>query len=198
MENLSIAFIRHFVELHAVMVYFVIFLGLIIEGEIVVIFAGIFSHLGSINIYISFIAVILGGITKAFLGYMIGFYLNKHHAHNTFINKIERKISYLFPHFNERPFWSIFISRFFLFGIGWLTLVFSGFKKVSIKIYARAEAISLVIWSILFLALGSFFSYTALSISHDVRKFLGVILLFFILFFIVEKVVSFIIELFEI
>jgi len=82
MENLSIAFIRHFVELHAVMVYFVIFLGLIIEGEIVVIFAGIFSHLGSINIYISFIAVILGGITKAFLGYMIGFYLNKHHAHN--------------------------------------------------------------------------------------------------------------------
>ena len=63
--------------------------------------------------------------------------------------------------------------------------------------FVRAEAYSLALWSIGFLALGHFFSFTALSISRDVRKFIGVILIFFILFFILERVVAFIVELFN-
>jgi len=198
MEYLSISVIRHFVEVHAIIVYLIIFFGVIIEGEIVVIFAGIFSYLGSINIFVALVAIILGGTTKSFLGYVIGFSLNKYHSHNPFIKKIERRISYFLPRFNERPFWSIFISRFFVFGIGWFTVVFSGFRKIPLKIYARAEAFSLGIWSIGVLALGFFFGYTALSISRDVRYFLGIILIFFIMFFILEKIISFLIELFEI
>jgi hypothetical protein len=45
------------------------------------------------------------------------------------------------------------------------------------------------------LSIGFFFSYTALSISRDVRKFLGIILVFFLIFFVIEKIVAFIIEL---
>lgn len=198
MENISISTIRHFIEVHAIIVYFVIFLGVIIEGEIVVIFAGIFSYLGSINIFLALLSVVLGGAMKSYLGYTIGFYLNKHQAHNSFINKIERRISSLLPHFNEKPFWSIFISRFFVFGIGWFTLVFSGYRKVPIRTYLKAEALSLSIWSVGIILLGFSFSHTALSISRDVRNFLGMIIIFFILFFILEKIIAFMIELFEI
>jgi len=198
MEHISILTIRHFVEIHAIIVYFVIFLGVIMEGEIVVIFAGIFSYLGSINIFVALIAIILGGVAKSSIGYVIGYFLNKYHSQNNFIKKIERRMFSFLPHFCDRPFWSIFISRFFIFGIGWFTIVFSGFKRIPLKIYVKAEAFSLLIWSILILALGFSFGYTALSISRDVRNFLGIILLFFILFFILEKVVAFIIELFEI
>lgn len=198
MEYISISTIRSFIEVHAVLVYFVIFLGVILEGEIVVIFAGIFSHLGSINIFIALIAVILGGATKSFLGYFIGYSLNKHHSHNTFIQKVERRISSLLPHFKDKPFWSIFISRFFLFGIGWFTLVFSGYRNVPIRTYIKAEAMSLSIWSVGVILLGFSFSHTALSISRDVRNFLVMIIIFFILFFILEKMIAFMIELFEI
>ncbi len=198
MEHISIGAIRHFIEINAVTVYLIIFLGVILEGEIVVIFAGIFSHLSSINIFIAFFAIIMGGAMKSFLGYLIGSSLNKYHSHRNFIQRIELKMSSFLPHFGERPFWSIFISRFFVFGIGWFTLIFSGYKKVPIKVYIKAEVISLIIWSILMLLLGYFFSYTALSVSRDVRNFIGIILLFFILFFILEKVVAFILELFEI
>lgn len=197
MENLSINFISNFVEAHAVIVYLVIIIGVILEGEIVVILAGIFSHLGSINPIIALFCVIIGGASKSFLGYTIGFHLQLKHSHRPFLGKIERRISYFLPHFNEQPFWSIFISRFFLLGMGWFTLVFSGYRKVSIKIYAKAEALSLAIWSVGVLALGFFFSYTALSISKDVRNFLGIILVFFIGFFILERVIALIIELFE-
>jgi len=198
MEHISISALRHFVEIHAVIVYFLIFLGVILEGEIVVIFAGIFSYLGSIHLLIALFAVILGGAAKSFLGYSVGSLLNKYHSHNGFIQKIEKRMMSFMPHFDDKPFWSIFVSRFFVFGIGWITLIFSGYKKVPVRIYAKAEAVSLGIWSVVVLGLGFFFSYTALSISRDIRNFLLIILLFFILFFILEKVTAFIIGLFQI
>jgi membrane protein DedA with SNARE-associated domain len=92
MEHFSILALRHFVEIHAIIVYLLIFLGVIFEGEIVVIFAGIFSYLGSIHLFIALFAVILGGVAKSFLGYLIGSLLNKHHSNNNFIHKIEKRM----------------------------------------------------------------------------------------------------------
>ncbi|MBU0612035.1 hypothetical protein KKA39_01205 [Patescibacteria group bacterium] len=198
MEHLSINLIRHFVETHALLGYFFTFLGVVLEGEVAVIFAGIFSHLGSLNIFIALSCVICGGLTKSIIGYTIGTYLGKKHSHRAFLKTMERRVSYFFPNFSKRPFISIFISRFFILGIGWFTLIYSGYRKVSLRIYARAEFMSLMIWSVGVLALGYFFSFTALSISRDVRNFLGMILIFFILFFVLEKVITFVFELLEI
>jgi membrane protein DedA with SNARE-associated domain len=197
-HHLSINLIRYFVEAHALTAYLLIILGVIIEGEIVVILAGIFSHLGSLNPLIALLFIIIGGTIKSTTGYFIGYYLQINHSHKPFLNKVEKRIAYFLPHFNDRPFWSIFISRFFILGIGWFTIIFSGYRKVPLKIYAKAEAFSLGIWAVGVLALGYFFSYTALSVSRDVRKFIGIILLFFIAFFILEKIIAFFIELFEI
>ncbi len=195
MEHISLSVIRHFIEIHVIIVYFVIFFGVIIEGEIVVILAGIFSFLGLINIFIAFPMIILGGVTKSFLAYTIGYYLNKNHSHKPFISMMERKISFFLPKFNERQFWSIFTSRFIILGVGWFTLLFSGYKKVPLKIYIKAESYSLILWSIFFFGLGHFFSYTAFSISRDIRKFFVIMLVFLIIFFITEKFITFLVRL---
>lgn len=192
--NITINLLKHFVEMYAIGAYVLIFLGVIIEGEVVVILAGIFAHLGSINIFFAFIATILGGFTKSTLGYTAGYYLEKHHSKRTFIQRTESKIAYFLPKFKEKPFWSIFISRFFILGLNWFTLIYSGYKKVNLRTYIKAEACSLFLWSIIMLSLGYIFSYTALSVGRDVRKFLGLLVLFFIAFFILERIVSFILE----
>jgi membrane protein DedA with SNARE-associated domain len=192
---ITINFLRHFVEMYAIGAYLLIFFGVLIEGEIVVILAGIFAHLGSINIFSAFVATILGGLTKSTLGYTAGYLIEKHHSKRVFIQRTESKISYFLPKFAEKPFWSIFISRFFILGLNWFTLIYSGYKKVNLRTYIKAEVASLILWAVVMLALGSIFSYTALSVGRDVRKFLGLILLFFIAFFIVERIVSFILEL---
>lgn len=191
---ITINFIRHFVEMYALGAYVLIFLGVIIEGEIVVILAGIFVHLGSINIFFAFIATVLGGITKSTIGYALGSYLEKNHSKRLFIQRTESKIAYFLPSFKEKPFWSIFISRFFILGINWFALIYSGYKKVNLRTYIRAEVSSLLIWAVIMLSLGSIFSYTALSIGRNVRNFIGIIILFFIAFFIVERIVAFILE----
>lgn len=192
--HITINFLKHFVEMYAIGVYVLIYLGVIIEGEVVVILAGIFAHLGAINIFSAFIATILGGFTKSTIGYSFGYYLEKHHSKKSFMRLTENKIGYFLPKFAERPFWSIFISRFFILGLNWFTLIYSGYKKVNLRTFIKAEVSSLLLWSVIMLTLGYVFSYTALSVGRDVRKFLILLVLFFIAFFIIERIVSFILE----
>lgn len=192
---ITLGHIRHFVELHADIAYILVVLGVIIEGEVVVILAGIFANLGSLNIFVAFIATFVGGGAKSALGYIFGYYLQKHHSGRPLLAKAERRVHYFLPRFSDRPFWSIFLSRFLILGLHWFSLVFSGYKRIKLRMFAEAELASLLIWSVSVLALGYFFSFAALSISRDIRKFIGIILICFILFFIVEKIVAFIIEL---
>lgn len=197
MEHFSIGTVRHFVEAHALYAYLLIVLGVILEGEVVVIFAGIFAYLGSLSFFVSLFSVLCGGCIRSCLGYLIGYYIHKHHSHKSLFSKIERRISYFLPNFDKKPFWSIFISRFFLLGIGWFTLMFSGYKKVPMKTYARAELSSLLVWSVGMMSLGYFFSFTALSISRDIRHVLGIILICFISFFILQNLIASMIEFLE-
>lgn len=192
---ITLNFIRHFVELHANIAYLFIILGVIVEGEVVVILAGIFANLGSLNFFIALIATLIGGGAKSAIGYSFGAYLKKRHEHLKIIKQAEHRVHYFLPRFLERPFWSVFVSRFLILGLHWFTLLYAGYKKVKVEVFMRAEAASLAIWSVVMLSLGFFFSFTALAISRDVRNFLFTILLCFIAFFIIEKIVAFIIEL---
>jgi membrane protein DedA with SNARE-associated domain len=194
---LTLNLIRHFASDNASTVYLLIFLGMIIEGEVVVVIAGIFAHLGSLNIYWIILFIVIGGSIKSALVYGIGRYLQKNHSSNKFLCKTEKRINYFLPNFLNKPFLSIFLSRFLILGMHWFALVFAGYKKIKLKTYIKAEASSLVVWSTLMLSIGYFTSFTALSISHDVRKFLIIVLAGFIAFFILEKLIAFIIELFE-
>lgn len=192
--TITLSHIRHFVELHAHLAYLFIALGAMIEGEIVVVIAGIFSHLGSINIFIAFIATMIGGGSKSVIGYILGYYLQKNHSGKPLLNYAERRVNYFLPRFSEKPFWSTFLSRFLILGLHWFALIFAGYKRIKLRTFAEAELASLLVWSTSVLALGYFFSYTALSISRDIRKFIGIIFLFLLAFFILEKIVAFIIE----
>lgn len=196
MEHLSINLIKDLISEHAIIIYFIILLGVIIEGEFIVLLTGVFASLNSLNIIFAFTAIVLGGLSKTFIAYSFGSYLRKRHKDNNFIHRVEGRVCSFLPNFEKRPFWSIFSSRFLLFGIAWFTLVFSGFKSIPFKIYFKAEILSLLTWSVFTIYLGYFFGSTALNISLDVRNFIILILAFLFLFFIIEKFIAFVMELF--
>jgi len=169
---LSITHIADFALLHANLIYLLIILGVIIEGEIAVILAGIFAHLGSLDIYVALAVVVFAGAIKSVLGYSIGYYLQKNQKELPTVCRIERRVNKFFPRFSERPFWSIFLSRFLIFGIYWFALIYAGFTKTKLKTFVKAEIFSLFAWAVIMLSLGYFFSQTAISISRDFRNFL--------------------------
>ncbi len=194
---LTISYIKDFALLHANIAYILITVGMILEGEIVVIMAGIFAHLGSINIVIVVISIFIGGGIKALLGYKIGSYLQNHHSHSPFLCKVEERVNRFFPYFKENPYWSVFLARFLILSLYSFVLIFAGYKKISVRTFIKAEISSLILWSAVMLSLGYLFSYAALSFSRHISNFIGMVFIFFIGFFILEKVVSFFVRLIE-
>jgi len=190
--NLLIGLVEH----HQILIYFVIYLGLIFEGEFTIISAGILAHLGALNFWVVLVFVLLGGFSKSLLGYMLGGILHKEFHHHKFFKYIRRRVYSILPRFKERPFWSIFISKFIM-GINYIVIIFAGFENIEYKKYLKAEISSTLIWGPVLLSLGYVFGYTALHISREIWKFSMVILVLFIVFIMFDKLVSWLFELSE-
>lgn len=184
------------VENHLVFAYAVIYLGLIFEGEFVLISVGILAHLGALNFWFSLFLILLGGFSKTFIGYAFGEFLHKKFNDHAFFKYVERRVCAVFPRFKIKPFWSIFVSKFIM-GTNYLVIIFSGYTKINYREFLKADIISTIIWAPLLLSLGYFFGYTALHISREIWKFTMVVLVLFIIFMMFDKLVSWVYELFE-
>ncbi len=184
------------VENHQVLAYLLIYVGLIFEGEFFVIFTGILAHIGALNFSFSLLFIILGAITKTFIGYALGKYLFKKFNHNNFFKYIQKRVYNVLPRFKTKPFWSIFISKFII-GANNLVIIFCGYERINYKQFLKAEISATVVWAPLLLSLGYFFGYTALHISREIWKFSAVVLILFILFVLFDKLVSWFYEIFE-
>lgn len=187
--------LSHLVQNHHVLAYLLIFLVTIVEGEVITISAGILILLGALNFWIALLSVFCGAVLKTFFGYSLGKFLHNKFNHNKLFQYVERKVFSMMPHFEQKPFWSIFISKFLM--INHVVIIFAGYRKTNYKKYLRAEFLSTVLWAPGLLLLGYFFGYTALSISKEIREFSLIVILLIIAFFALEKIVSLLYDVFE-
>lgn len=192
----TVKFLTTLVENHETLIYVIIFFGVFIEGEVVSISSGILAHLGALNIPLTLACVFFGGLAKTFAGYSLGKFLFKRFNHNKFFTYMQKKVKGFLPRFKEKPFWSIFISKFIL-GANHIVILFSGFERIDYKKYLKAEIISTIIWAPGMVALGYFFSYTALHVSREIWRFSMVVLVLFILFILFDRLISWLYEMFE-
>ena len=192
----TVNLLTNLVEHHEVLAYGLIFLGLILEGEMVVIATGILAHLGALNIWFALIFILAGAIFKIFFGYNLGKFLFKKFNHSKFLQYLEKKVSRILPKFDRKPFWSIFISKFIASANYWV-IIFAGYRGIRFKTYLKAEFLSTAIWAPLMLFLGYVFSYTALLVSREIWRFTLIILILVIAYIIFDKIVGWLYELFE-
>jgi membrane protein DedA with SNARE-associated domain len=185
----TVKFLTALVEHHQIIAYGVIFLGLIFEGEVVVITTGVLAYLGALDFWLSLTLIFSGSFVKTFVLYYIGEKLNKRYNHNKFFQYIEKRVLYFMPRFKAKPFWSIFLSKFIM-GTNYLVILFSGFNKVKFKTFLKAEIFSTAIWAPLLLSLGFFFSDTALSYSKKISRFSLVIFFLLAGFLLFDKLVA--------
>lgn len=177
------------------MAYFLIFFITIFEGEIVAISAGILVLLGAINFWIALILIFIGGMIKTVGGYFLGKFLHKKFNNHRYFQFVEKRVLRIMPNFKEKPFWSIFISKFIM--VNHLVIVFAGYHHIDFKKYLKAEISSTLFWAPGLMLLGYFFSYTAIKISTEIWDFSLIVLGLIILFIIFDKLVSWLYELFE-
>ena len=192
----TVNFLVRLVEHNQIYAYAIIYIGLIFEGEFFLIATGVLAHLGALNFWFALFFTLLGGVTKTLLGYEFGKFLYNKFNHHKIFSYIQKRVYSFMPRFKNKPFWSIFISKFIM-GANHLVIVFSGYEKIDYKKFLKAEFSSTIIWAPLMLSLGYFFSYTALHVSREIWKFLMVVFILFIMFVLFDRLVSWIYEIFE-
>jgi membrane protein DedA with SNARE-associated domain len=192
----TVQILNHLVQNHQVLAYLIIFLGLIFEGELVVITTGILAYLGALNFWVALFFILAGGMTKTFSFYYLGGYIYKKYNNHSFFKYLEKRVLYFMPRFRQKPFWSIFISKF-INGVNYLVIIFSGYNKINFRTYLKAEVLSTIIWAPLLLSIGFFFSEKALAFSREINKFSLAIFAFLVIFFLFDKLVAFFYGIFE-
>ena len=191
----TVNILRHLVENHLLLTYFVIFFVTIFEGEIIAISAGILVSLGAVNFWLAFLGIFCGGVIKSLVGYSLGQFLHKKFNSSKFFQHIEKRVFTMMPNFRQRPFWSIFISKFIM--VNHLVILFAGYKNIDFRKYFKAELVSTLLWAPGMMLLGYFFSYAAIRVSQELWRFSLIILVLVVLFVVLDRLVGWIYEIFE-
>lgn len=191
----TVQFLAHLIENHEILVYCLIFLGIIVEGEFIILCTGILLHLHAIHLPFTLFFVLMGGFTKTFLGYYVGVFIRKQWKETRFLKYVEKHVNHIMPHFIKKPFWSIFISKFLL--VNHIVIIYSGYKNIDFKKYLHAEVSATLLWGPGLLAIGYFFSYTAIRLSHEIWEFTLIVLGLIAMFMILDKIVSWFYKVFE-
>lgn len=190
MSNLAIEHFISFVELHRHTGYLVLFLAMVLEGETVLILAGALAQLKAFDIgdvvWISFLGVVLGNM----FWYYVGTSLSKRKFAEKMIVKAEKIIQYFLPRFRERPFKSIFFSKF-IYGANRATVFMSGVFKIQFSLFMKAEVLASVVWVLLYASVGYFFGYVAIQITHKATRFAFIVLFFVVVFVLLQRLFAF-------
>ncbi len=186
MQNLTIEHIVPFILLHRNIGYVLLFFMMVLEGEVFLIIAATLVHLKAFDIgdvfFISLGGVIIGNALWYYLGIIIG---TRGFA-KKIVNHAERTILYFLPHFRERPFLSIFISKF-IYGINHAVVIMAGVFKIDFIFFLKAESLASVVWVILQMFVGYFFGYAAIKITNKVSYFALIIGVFVVAFILLQK-----------
>ncbi len=189
MENLTIENITTFVDTYRYAAYSILFLAMLLEGESFLILAGALAQLEAIDIgdvfWVSLVGVIVGNI----FWYYLGTVLSKKNFAKKMIVGVEKIIRYFLPRFHERPFKSIFFSKF-IYGANRATVFMSGVFKVSFSLFMKAEVLASVVWVALYTAIGYFFGYVAIQMTYKATRFALLIVIFVLVFISIQRLIA--------
>lgn len=181
---------------HIYVAYFLLLIGIIIEGELMIIVSGILVHLGVLPILSTLIVCLAGAMGKTFIGYGLGVFLDKKIPKNKFFEFIERKVLYILPHFKERPFWSIVVSKF-VYGFNNFVIIFAGYIRADFRTFVEAELLSTIVWLPALFSIGYFASGVAFGWNHSLIHASLAILCMFVGLIVLQQIINNSIEYFE-
>lgn len=177
------------VQDHRLWGYAILFVAMVLEGEVFLIVAGMLATLEAFDIgdvlWISFAGVILGNTAW----YYLGTKLKDAGLSRRMIRWAERAITFFLPQFREKPFKSIFFSKF-IYGANRATVIMSGVLRIPFKLFFKAEFFASILWVSLYAAVGYFFGYAAINITHNASRFALIALIFVVGFILIQKLLA--------
>ena len=147
--------IHHFIEQYGLLA---VFLGCIAEGESIAILGGFFAHQHVFVLWQTFVAAALG----AFLGDTCFFILGRSFADNRYVVRLRRRPGFrrAYRLLNTHP--NIFVlSNRYVYGMRLVGGIAAGLSAIPMPRFIILNAISSVIWAVLFSSIGYVFGLGA-------------------------------------
>lgn len=185
----SIDFFVLFVQDHRFWGYTILFVAMVFEGEVFLIVAGMLVTLKAFDIgdtwWIAFTGVVLGNTTW----YSVGAKLKDIGFAKRIIKSAENIITFFLPRFREKPFKSIFFSKF-IYGANRATVIMSGVFHVPFKLFFRAEFLASILWVTLYEGIGYFFGEVAISTTRNATRLALMAMVFVVVFVLIQKLIT--------
>ncbi|QKC83711.1 DedA family protein [Mesorhizobium sp. NZP2077] len=147
--------IHHFIEQYGLLA---VFLGCIAEGESIAILGGFFAHQHVFVLWQTFVAAALG----AFLGDTFFFILGRSFADHRYVVRLRRRPGFrrAYRLLNTHP--NIFVlSNRYVYGMRLVGGIAAGLSTIPMPRFIILNAISSVIWAVLFSSIGYVFGLGA-------------------------------------
>ncbi len=177
-------FLLNFSETHRFLAYCALFFGMFVEGEFLLVLAGVLVRGGSLDFFNVLFISCLGAFFHDVLWWFVGKKIfNGERNKFLFINIA--KYDFLLDKIKERNGLYIFVSKF-AWAFNKLVLISSGRLKVPFRTLIKYSGPAIFIWTTGFLSIGYFFAHQTDVLKKDVKTALIFISVFFFAVFVLE------------
>ncbi len=147
--------------------YIILYVWSILEGESGLIMAGIFSHTGDMNLYLSILVAALGGFSGDFIYFFIGRY-NKKYVHKKLISQ-RRKFA--LTHLLLKKYgWPIIFVQRYMYGMRTLIPISIGLTGYNSKKFAIINFLSALVWAGVTITLAWYFGQDLLNLLKIMKE----------------------------
>jgi len=149
-----------------------VFLGVMIEGDLTLLFAGVLAHYGLFSFGEALLTGTLGGFTGDLLSYLIGYTGKQRIRASHFYQRAQPRLEQLSARFG---LYSVFLVKY-VYGLRTASAVFWGFAHMPFRRFLPLTLVSCWVWSLVLAGAGFFFSGAISVLIGHVRQ-ISVILL---------------------
>jgi membrane protein DedA with SNARE-associated domain len=182
----SIFLFTNFVLDHRILGYVVLFFAMVIEGEVILIVAGMLARLKALDLgdvlWVSFAGVMIGDA----LWYGLGTLSIRSKKFAKLAAYAEKSVHTFLPNFRTKPLQSIMLSKF-IYGANHATLIVSGIMRVKFATFIKAEALASFVWVAVYAVAGYMFGHAALAVTHHALRFAFIAFLFVVGFILIQR-----------
>jgi len=159
--------LTNFSETHRILSYLIVFFSIFIEGEVVLLLAGVLSHKGYLDIFDVIMIAFVGAILHDLLYWSIGKKLSKTNKKKFLFVNLEKLGNFLCRLRVSNGLY-IFISKF-AWNLNRIVLMASGYLKVSAKELLRYSVPASLIWSVSLVSMGYIFAFETDILKKDLK-----------------------------
>ncbi len=176
----------HYLTEYQTLGLIIIFLGMMIEGDIFLFTAGFLVNRGYFAIDMALLAVFLGTLIGDNLWYVLGEMINENSVFGRFITRLTKPFD---DHLIGRTFRTMLITKF-AYGIHRPILFRAGMLRLPFKRFIEGDIIAIVLWIFIIGGLGYISSASFILMKHYLRYTELTLLFGLILFILISHLVS--------